>query len=54
MTTRTTAKLALALCGLLLFGAGIRTGSEALRWAAIACVAVAWLLRFWKTPPPPA
>ncbi|MFA6168232.1 MAG: hypothetical protein WC700_16540 [Gemmatimonadaceae bacterium] len=50
MTSRTTIKLALALSGIALFGAGIRLHADAYRWAGIALVAVAWLLRFWKAP----
>jgi len=50
MTPRTTIKLALALGGLVLFGAGIRVGSDAFRWTGIAMVGAAWLLRFWKGP----
>ena len=51
MTNRTTIKLALALVALTLFGASIRWENNALRWAAIACVAVAFLLRFWREKP---
>lgn len=54
MTTRTTIKLTLALAGIALFGAGIRLGNNALRWAGLACVAVAWMLRFSKDPTPGA
>lgn len=53
MTPRTTIKLALALAGLLSFGAGIRFENNVFRWTGIGLVAVAWLLRFWKAPPPP-
>ena len=48
MTLRTTIKLTLALGGLLVFGAGIRFGNDTLRWAGIAMVGAAWVLRFWK------
>ena len=51
MTSRTTIKLSLALSGIVLFGAGIRFNQGTLRWAGVAVVAVAWLLRFWKAPP---
>ncbi len=44
------AKYVTALAGLLVFGAGMRTGSEALRWTGIGIVAAAWLLRFLKEP----
>lgn len=39
-------KLALAAAGVALFGAGIRFDEPRLRWAGLALVAVAWLLRF--------
>ena len=48
MTRPTQMKVALALGGMLLFGAGIRTDRNELRWAGLACVAVAWVLRFRK------
>lgn len=51
MISRTTIKIALALSGMSLFGIGIRFNAEPYRWAGIALVAVAWLLRFWKAPP---
>lgn len=51
MTSRTTIKIALALAGIVLFGVGIRFNADPYRWAGIALVAVAWLLRFWKAPP---
>lgn len=54
MSSRTTIKLALALAGLVCFGVGIRLNAEPYRWAGIALVASAWLLRFWKAPPPQA
>lgn len=50
MTTRTRIKLALVLSGLLVFGAGIRTDSVQLRWAGIALVFVAFVMRFMKPP----
>jgi len=42
-----TAKIALALSAAILFGLGIRTDIPALRWAAIAFLAIAVLLRFF-------
>lgn len=42
------AKLVLAVAGLLVFFTGARVGSDWLRWAGIALVAAAWLLRFYK------
>jgi protein-S-isoprenylcysteine O-methyltransferase Ste14 len=41
------AKLALALAGLLVFFTGAKLGLGWLRWAGIALVAAAWLLRFY-------
>lgn len=42
----TAAKLVTALVGIGLFGTGIRWDEPALRWAGIAMVALAWMLRF--------
>ncbi len=42
------AKLVLALTGLLVFFSGVKFGFGWMRWAGIALVAVAWLLRFYK------
>ena len=44
MVTR--AKIALALIGLVLFGAGVRLERTELRWIGLGFVIVAWLLRF--------
>ncbi len=52
MTLRTIIKVALALGGIVLFGAGLRMDVGALRWAGLACVAAAWLLRFSRDVPP--
>jgi len=41
-------KIALALIGLVLFGAGVRFGDSRLRMGGIGFVAAAWLLRFVK------
>ena len=46
MTTLTRAKIALALIGLVLFGAGVRLERVELRWVGLGFVAAAWLLRF--------
>ena len=46
MTTLTRAKIALALIGILLFGAGVRLERTELRWVGLALVLAAWLLRF--------
>ena len=50
MISRTTIKIALALCGITLFGVGVRFNADGYRWAGLGLVAVAWLLRFWKAP----
>ena len=44
------AKYVTAGAGILVFGAGMRTESEPLRWTGIGIVAAAWLLRFVKDP----
>jgi hypothetical protein len=48
VTTLTRAKVALALIGLVLFGAGVRLERMELRWTGLAFVLAAWLLRFVK------
>jgi hypothetical protein len=52
MTLRTNIKLGFALGGIIIFGIGIRYDAVPLRWAGLACVAVAWFLRFWKARAP--
>jgi hypothetical protein len=47
MTPITAAKLALALMAAILFAYGVRTDLPQLRWAAIAFLAAAVLLRFF-------
>lgn len=51
MMSHTNIKIALVLAGIALFGVSIRFNAEVYRWAGIALVAVALLLRFWKVPP---
>ena len=46
MSTLTRTKIALALIGLVLFGAGVRLERTELRWTGLAFVVVAWLMRF--------
>lgn len=46
MSPLTRVKIALALTGLVLFGAGVRFERQELRWVGLGCVVVAWLLRF--------
>jgi hypothetical protein len=43
----TTAKITLTLAAAILFGLGIRSDNPALRWAAIAFLAIALILRFF-------
>lgn len=43
-----TAKVVLALAGVVVFLSGTRFGLPWLRWAGIALVAIAWLLRFYR------
>jgi hypothetical protein len=52
MTTHTTAKLALALAGVVVFGVSVRLDNPTLRWVAIGLFSVALLLRFVKDRPP--
>lgn len=47
MSPMLTVKIALALAAAIFFGLGIRTDNPALRWAAIAFLAIAVLLRFF-------
>ena len=44
----TVAKVALALAGVGIFAYGIRAEDTIMRWVGIACVVVAFLLRFVK------
>jgi hypothetical protein len=46
VSTFTRGKIALALIGILLFGAGVRLEREELRWIGLGFVVVAWVLRF--------
>ncbi len=46
MSALTRAKIALALIGILLFGAGVRLERVELRWTGLGFVLMAWLLRF--------
>jgi len=48
MSPFTTAKLALMLVAAVLLGWGIRTDDSALRWAGIAFLFAALVLRFFK------
>ena len=48
MSPFTTAKMALMLIAAVLLGWGIRTDDAAIRWAGIAFLFVALILRFFK------
>ena len=48
MTPMTTAKVALALAGILVWGMGVRLANPSLRWIGIGLIAAAVLLRFAK------
>lgn len=43
-----TAKIVLALTGVIVFFVGAKFGLPWLRWSAIGLVASAWLLRFYQ------
>lgn len=45
-----TAKVVLALAGVVVFLSGTRLGLPWLRWAGIVLVIIAWLLRFYRPP----
>ena len=45
-------KVACALAGLAVFGYGVRSDQNVVRWVGIGLVVVAFLLRFVKKPPP--
>ena len=49
MTPMTVAKITLALIAAILFAVGARNDSPPLRWAAIAFLCVAVLLRFFDS-----
>ncbi len=52
MTPITTAQLALAAIGIVVWGWGTRVGDPRIGWAGIVLLAVASLLRFVKPRPP--
>ncbi len=53
MTPVTTAQLALAVIGLVVWGYGTRLGDSRVGWAGIAMLVIASLLRFVKRRSPP-
>lgn len=52
MTTITKVKMVFVGIGLALFAVGIRWDDARFRYAGIACVAIAWVLRFARTREP--
>ena len=52
MSTLTRVEVVLALLGLVVFGAGVRMEYVELRWAGLALVVVAWLMRFARSKTP--
>jgi hypothetical protein len=55
MTTLTWVRFLVAAAGLVVWGYGYRVDDATIRWAGIAFLAVAVLLRFWvRRPRPPA
>ncbi len=52
MTPITTAQLALAAIGIVVWGYGTRIGDSRVSWTGVAFLAVASLLRFVKKRPP--
>lgn len=52
MTTITKVKLAFVGVGLVFFALGIRLDDGRWRYAGIACVAIAWVLRFVRARAP--
>ena len=46
MTPLTTWRVTIAIVGLAIFGYGVRTDNDMIRWVGIACLVVAFLLRF--------
>jgi hypothetical protein len=55
MTTLAWVRFLLAAAGLVVWGYGYRVDDANIRWAGIAFLAVAVLLRFWvRRPRPPA
>lgn len=51
MTPLTRMKLVVAATGVCVWGVGVRLGEERLKWAGIALLAIAFLLRLLKEHP---
>ena len=52
MTRLTTWRVTTAIVGLAIFGYGVRSDNDMIRWVGIACLVVAFLLRFFGKPRP--
>lgn len=52
MTTITKVKMVCVGIGLALFAVGLRLDDARFRYAGIACIAIAWVLRFARTRAP--
>ena len=50
MTTITRVKLGFVVIGLVLFVVGVKLDDARWRYAGIACVAIAWVMRFFRQP----
>jgi RsiW-degrading membrane proteinase PrsW (M82 family) len=46
VTAIVTWRVTIAIVGLAVFGYGVRTDNNTMRWVGIACLVVAFLLRF--------
>lgn len=47
MTPLATWRVTIAIAGLVVFGYGVRTANNTIRWVGIACLVVAFALRFF-------
>jgi hypothetical protein len=46
VTPHTTWRVTVAIVGLVVFGYGVRTDNNMIRWVGIACLVVAFFMRF--------
>lgn len=49
MTALATWRVTIAIVGLVVFGYGVRTDNNTIRWVGIACLVVAFVIRFFGT-----
>jgi len=47
VTPLATWRVTIAIAGLVVFGYGVRTDNNTIRWVGIACLVVAFVLRFF-------